>query len=361
MKKNNFYFYITYIYLFILILLFIFIFYLYRKHRNNIEKFSLDDELFLEVLNKNNLYVKNNNNQYTIYKKNNKENNTENNTENDTEIVSYNNLMFNNEDIHYIATNKDLTSKIYLDNNIPVPKYFVITKDNVHNFYKEQLINYPCVLKPTNQRCGRDVFTNIQNKEQFISILDKLISKYDNIMYEEYVYGANYRIFIFHNKIIDIIEKQQPYVIGNGIDTIETLIDNINNEKINNKLFKTTMKESDWEYVRTQGDYDKDSVLEKNKKLFISTVLNLHNGAIPKRVPLSEVPAENIELFEKTAMLLNAVVGGVDYISEDIRIPYYINNGVILEFNTHPGIISHRIVDQNDEYFLYNKMIDFFI
>lgn len=353
MKKNNFYFSITYIYIFIIILLFIFIFYLYRKHRNNIEKFSLDDELFLKVLKKNNLYIKNNDNKYTIYKKN-----LEDDID-DKEIISYNNLMFNNNDIHYIAKNKNLTSKIYSDNNIPVPKYFLITKDNIDNFYKTQKIGYPCVLKPTDQSYGRDVFTNIQNKEQFLNILDKLISKYDNIMYEEQIYGNNYRIFIFHNKVIDIIEKQQPYVIGNGIDTIETLIDDVNNEKIKNKLFKTTMKDSDWEYIRTQGDYSKDTILEEGEQIFITLVLNLRNGAIPKRIPLSEVPSENIKLFEKTCQVLNAVVGGIDYISEDIRVPYYVNNGAILELNSHPGIISHQIADQTDKYFLYNKITDF--
>jgi cyanophycin synthetase len=353
MKKNNFYFSITYIYLFIIILLFIFIFYLFQKHRNNIEKFSLDDELFLKVLKKNNLYIKNNDNQYTIYKKN-----LEDDLE-DTEIISYNNIMFNNNDIHYIAKNKNLTSKIYSDNNIPVPKYFLITKDNIDNFYNNQKIGYPCVLKPTDQSYGRDVFTNIQNKEQFQNILDKLISKYDNIMYEEQIYGTNYRIFIFHNKVIDIIEKQQPYVIGNGIDTIETLIDDVNNEKIKNKLFKTTMKDSDWEYIRTQGDYSKDTILEEGEKIFITLVLNLRNGAIPKRIPLSEVPSENIKLFEKTCQVLNAIVGGIDYISEDIRVPYYVNHGAILELNSNPGIISHQIADQTDKYFLYNKITDF--
>jgi glutathione synthase/RimK-type ligase-like ATP-grasp enzyme len=355
--KKKFNFSVNYIYLFLTILLIIFIYYLYRRNNNNIEKFSLNDELFLKVLKKNDLYVKNDNNQYIIYKKN----NLEDDLEDDTEIISYNNLKFNSEDIHYIAKNKNLTSKIYSNNDIPVPKYFLITKDNIDNFYKEQKISYPCVLKPTDQSYGRDVFTNIQNKEQFINILDQLISKYDNIMYEEQVYGTNYRIFIFHNKVIDIIEKQQPYVIGNGIDTIETLIDDINNEKIKNKLFKTTMKESDWEYIKTQGDYNKDTILEEGEKVFITLVLNLRNGAVPKRIPLSEVPDENIKLFEKTCRVLNAIVGGIDYISEDIRVPYYVNNGAILELNSHPGIISHQIADQTDKYFLYNKITDFFI
>ena len=344
MKKKYNYLHILYLILLLFIILIISNYYF----KKNIENFSLNDKMFSKVLNNNNMYIKKEDDEYIIYKKI--------DDNNQIEIAKYYDKNLNSKDSHYIAKNKNLTSKIYQENNIPVPKYFLITKDNVEYFYKNQPLNYPCVLKPTDGSFGRGVNTNIKNKKEFINILDNLINKYDNIMYEEQIEGRNYRVFVFQEQVLDVIEKERPYVIGDGINTIQYLINKTNVEKVQNKLFGTIMKDSDWEYIKSQGEYYPDSILENNKKIFITTVLNLHNGAIPVRIPVSEIPVENIELFKKACKNINAISGGIDYVSPDIKIPYYENNGRILEFNSKAGVIIHRNADKNNKYFLYDKI-----
>ena len=349
MKKNNknykTYIFITYIFItLLLLLLFYFYFYFYKK--NNIENFSFRNKKLNKILNDNNYFVKRHNNSYIIYKKNNND-------------FQQNIFIYNRKKNHnYLTKHKNLTSKLYKKNKIPIPKFFVITKNNSLKFYNKNLIKYPCVLKPANQGQGKDVFTNINNKEKFNSILDYLLNKYNTIMYEEQIEGDDYRIFMFNNKVIDIIHRIKPYIIGDGINTIKKLIDNVNQEKKNKRLFKTKMKVSDWDYIKTQGGYDENSILEKDKKIYITRTVNLHNGAIPERILVEKIPSENIKLFEKVSKITGTRVAGLDYISPDITVPYYKNNGVIIEINGTPGTIAHGRVDQNNESFLYKKIFE---
>ena len=339
MKKN----YKYYIFITLLFLLFIlFLFYFFKK--SNIETFNFKDDNLNKILNDNNYFVKISNDSNVIYKKN----------DDIQQTIFIYNKKSNND---YFTNDKNLTNKLLNKNNIPVPNFFLITKKNFEKFYNENLLGYPCVLKPSDESQGKDVFTNINNKEKFRSILDYLLNKYNSIMYEEQIKGNDYRIFMFNDKVIDIIHRMKPYIIGDGINTIKTLIDNVNEEKVKRGLFKTKMNISDWDYIKTQGDYDENSILEKDEKIYITGTLNLHNGAIPERILVEDLPIENIELFQKVTKITNSKMVGLDYMSPDITVPYYENNGVILEVNGNPGIVSHNMVDQNNESFLYNKIL----
>jgi hypothetical protein len=43
-------------------------------------------------------------------------------------------------------------------------------------------------------------------------------------MLENQVYGNNYRIFIFNNQIMDIVKREQPFIVGDGTKSIRLLI-----------------------------------------------------------------------------------------------------------------------------------------
>ena len=44
-------------------------------------------------------------------------------------------------------------------------------------------------------------------------------------MVEQYLQGKNYRVLVANGKIVSVLERFQPHVIGNGKDTIAQLID----------------------------------------------------------------------------------------------------------------------------------------
>ena len=143
------------------------------------------------------------------------------------------------------------------------------------------------------------------------------MKKYKQLMLEEQISGDCYRIFVFNNKVIDVIKREKPYVIGNGINSVNELIEERNKEQEKLGLFQT--KNVSNLFIIKQG-YTLDTILEDKVKVYISNVINMHNGARISRISLDTIPQKNINMFINTNKYLNILCSGLDYLSEYITI-----------------------------------------
>jgi D-alanine-D-alanine ligase-like ATP-grasp enzyme len=142
------------------------------------------------------------------------------------------------------AVNKIKTSTILSNNNIPVPKFIEInlslSPKQIDKIIKMEGIKYPIVMKPIDGTYGTDVMTDIETIEELTEVCNYFIErKYNSITLEEQIPGDCYRIFVFNGNVIDVIKREKPYIIGNGYDTINKLIEERNKEQIRLKLFET--------------------------------------------------------------------------------------------------------------------------
>ena len=313
--------------LIILIILLISVFYILNYILKKKEHMSMNNTRLNRTLNNHNMSINKEN--FSIYK-------------NGELLKNYPTSHFNSMESHYLAKDKIKTNDLLLKNNIPVPNHFIINKNNKNIYLKNNKIGFPCVLKPINGMQGKDVNTCIENQEKFNEILNKLLNNYDEIMMENQIYGNNYRIFIFNDKVMDIIEREQPFVIGNGVTSLEELIQKKNEFQKENNLFPTN--NLDWEYMEKQG-FSKNQIIPNRKKIFITNTINFHNGANPVRIPISEIPQDNIDIFNKAHKLLNLSCSGIDYMSNDIRVPYHKNDGSIIEVNSSVDTKIHIDAD----------------
>lgn len=254
---------------------------------------------------------------------------------------------FNTVEAIALAKDKFRTSSTLIKNNIPVPKYMKVpinqNIDMITAEMNKENIYFPVVIKPINGTFGIDVITNIDNKTELKESLDKFIGKYDEVMLEEQVSGDCYRVFVFNGKVIDVIKREKPYIIGNGINTVTELIDKRNMEQRAMGLFET--KNVSELFLAKQG-YQRDTVLKDGEKVYISNVINMHNGARISRVDINTIPNININLFINTNKALNITCSGIDYMSDDITVPYKLNNksnnlGFVLEVNGTPDTEIH--------------------
>ena len=292
------------------------------------ENMSMKSNYLNKKLNENGYYIDLNN--YSIIDKNN------------NIIKKYQTMYFNSNKSHYIAKNKPLTNNILLKNNIPTPKNIIISNENKSKFINAAKY-FPCVLKPVDGMQGKDVYTHIDNQNEFDNILNNLLKKYDKIMLENLVNGNNYRIFVFNDKVMDVIEREKPYVIGNGKNSVKELIDNKNKILEEKNLF--IVKYLDEKLIKQQG-YKMNDIIKNNDKIYITNTVNFHNGANAKRISLNDIDKSNIELFIKAHKLIGLECSGVDYMSDDIRIPYYKNNGHIIEMNDMVDTKIHIDADE---------------
>jgi cyanophycin synthetase len=326
----------------ILVLIFILVlFMLINKYINVQENMSMKSGYFNKKLNEKGYTMDPQN--FSIYDNNN------------NLVKKYPTIYFNSKEANQIAKNKPLTNSILLKNNIPTPIHVIITNANKNDF-KNASKYFPCVLKPVDGMQGKDVYTHIDNQQEFDTILNQLLNNYDKIMLENLIEGNNYRIFVFNNEVMDVIEREKPAITGNGKSTVQELINQKNNELLSKNLFP--VKYLDEKLIKQQG-YNLDSIVKPNQKVYITNTINFHNGANAKRIPLNQVNKENKEMFIKAHKLIGLECSGVDYMSNNINIPYYKNKGVIIEMNSMVDTKIHIDADEKkNSNLLFQNMIE---
>lgn len=339
--------------IFIIILLIIFICYIKSSSLKIVEPLNLNHPNFLKEYPKYNFKINHDKKELT---------------HNNSKTLKYKDI--NSLQSRKIMNNKNKTTEFLKQNNIPVPKTikFINTKnnlDNLDNQLKISQLNYPLVVKPENGQQGKGVYLNHSSFEQLKETIVSKLNKYKKLTIQEQVEGINYRILIVNHKIIYVLEKPYPYVIGNGKDTIKQLIDIRNETQKRNKKFPTIYL--DEKYIKSQG-YTLDSVLPINQKIIITNLINSDNGSNLIIFPIDEIHKDNLDLFLKISSIIDFTICGIDFIIPDIRKSYkdIKNKGYILELNSVPAYpkylkknklqkITNNIVSQLDSFFRKNN------
>ena len=256
---------------------------------------------------------------------------------------------FNSHNNILLCNDKFETNKLLKKNNIPVPNSFLvpltIKSKEFESLLIENKIKYPLVIKDNNGTFGLNVYTNIDNTKKAMEILKKLSKIRNRALIEEQINGDCYRIFIFNKHIIDIVKREKPYIIGDGIHKIIELINTYNKNQKKNRLHETKIN---IDYINQQG-YNINSILEKGKKIYITNIINFHNGARVSRVDINSVPQKNLKMFVDICDALDIICIGIDYLSEDITVDYDLNNGKILEINGTPDTEIHTLLNNKTD------------
>ena len=66
-------------------------------------------------------------------------------------------------------------------------------------------------------------------------------------------------------------------------------------------------------------------------------------------IPISNIHPVNLDLFLKVSKIFKLNFSGIDYITNDLTIPYYFSEGNILEVNTKQGFVG--ILENNPSTF----------
>jgi D-alanine-D-alanine ligase len=105
-----------------------------------------------------------------------------------------------------IAMDKDISKKIFLQNNILTPKYikYIFAKKDKNIIKKiEKKLKFPVVIKPINE--GSSVHVYICNRKNFLQRLKKL-EYYKEILIEEFIPGREIQVAIMGKKKLGAIE-----------------------------------------------------------------------------------------------------------------------------------------------------------
>ncbi|AEM80023.1 cyanophycin synthetase [Thermoanaerobacter wiegelii] len=243
-----------------------------------------------------------------------------------------------------IASDKILTKQILRDHGFPVPEGDVAYNEEEAIAIAEE-IGYPVAIKPYNGNQGKGVHLNITNKEE-VSIAYRNAKAYsDLVIVEKHIKGKHYRVLVVGEKVVAVAEKIPAHVIGDGIHTIEELVEMENKNPLRGKghekpLTKLTIDTISKMTLKKQG-FDLEDIPKKGQKVFLRESANLSTGgiAIDKT---DDIHPYNIEIAVRAAKAIGLDIAGIDITMEDIKKPLTKENGAIIEINASPGIRMHH-------------------
>lgn len=256
-----------------------------------------------------------------------------------TTILYQKDTCFDN-DVKY--DNKWILKKKLLTNNIPCPEGMVFISNK--NAYKYGIkLGFPLTVKPVSSSLSIHVFSNIQTDIELKEAI-KIVKQIDfQVLVEKHVPGNVYRSLIINDSLIGCVMRQPRSVIGDGVHTILELI-NEQNKTIKNKdsdkfLFKTTPDSYLMRTLKDQG-VNLQTILKKGQSIFISKKVTMGSSAkISNATDL--IHPENKLLLERVHKLLNIPLSGLDFICQDISIPWNQQQFGIIENNSFPYIDMH--------------------
>jgi cyanophycin synthetase len=242
-----------------------------------------------------------------------------------------------------IACDKEETKLLLEAAEIPVPRGTVIrTEAGLQDAVDKY--GYPLVIKPIDGNHGKGNTTNITTREQAIKALEAAKQYGRNVIVEKFIQGVDFRILVINYKFICAALRTPAAVTGDGIHTIQWLMDETNkdprrgygHEKV---LTQITMDQFTQKMLDEKG-YSLDTVPAQGELVLLKPTANLSTGGTSTDVT-DEVHPANIFMCERIAKIIGLDICGIDIMAPDLRTPVTENGGAILEVNAAPGFRMH--------------------
>lgn len=242
-----------------------------------------------------------------------------------------------------IACDKEETKNLLEGAEIPVPKGVIIRNEDELKEGIEK-INYPLVLKPIDGNHGKGATTNITDWTHALKALEAAQQYSRSVICEKFIQGFDFRLLVINYKFICAALRTPASVIGDGIHSLQWLIDQVNKDPrrgYGHEKVLTQIKVDDFtmKMLEHRG-YDLNTIPGKDEQILLKPTANLSTGGTSTDVT-DEVHPVNIFLAERIAKIIGLDICGIDIMAPDLRTSLFENGGAVLEVNAAPGFRMH--------------------
>ncbi len=221
----------------------------------------------------------------------------------------------------------------------PVPLHY-LARTTEHAMLAASKLGYPVVIKPSDKDRGEGVTVDIFDEIGLLDAYQKASVLSRNILVEKQVPGMCYRILVFSDQVLYTVARLPIAVMGDGIHNIETLINQANAEESQKaKHLRQKTFPADELALNTlkKQSYELSSIPDVGSYAYLRPIETTEWGGLPA-VFSDSIHPDNKKLAIKAAKLFGLNVAGIDFITQDITIPWHQNGAVINEINFAPYI-----------------------
>jgi cyanophycin synthetase len=210
----------------------------------------------------------------------------------------------------------------------------------------------PVITKPNIGSRSRHTTIHINTPEELKKAfkIAKKLSPW--VIVEQELKGIVHRVTLIGGKLVAVMRREPPFVIGDGISNLKQLVEKENQNPLRHgpHFHEIPMDEFTDEEIHRQG-LTWDSIPEKDKMIVVRNNIGRSSGGSNTDLTKTVHP-DNKELFEKIAKVVGDPLIGMDFIIEDVskswkdQMPF----GTI-ELNSVPFLDLHH-------YPLYGDVVD---
>ncbi|MFK8080095.1 MAG: hypothetical protein AB8B97_07420 [Granulosicoccus sp.] len=251
---------------------------------------------------------------------------------------------YNSLQVRKASRSKRQARTMFAQHGIPHAKgTLFINPFKAHRFAREH--GFPLCIKPDVSGFSRGSHFPINNYRELWKAALLVKVWWPASIVEQYLLGANYRVLATDTDMVSVIRRYPPFVIGNGKDTIDKLIDDENALRKDMGLYPTMYPidkgASTVAYLAKSGK-TLATVPAGDERVHTFNRVALAPGGIVEIIDQSTIPAANRELFLRIIKAFDAKLFGIDVIFEQgIDKDYREQRCIFLEVNSRPYTRMH--------------------
>lgn len=216
---------------------------------------------------------------------------------------------------------------------LPKGKTFNLESDEQYLYSYSRELDFPIIIKYKKEKMN---FIIVDSEEELTKVIqqlkaDKFVLK---ISLEKFIQGKRYKVYVINNKVISIIQIVPLQVVGDGILTIEELIEKKNEQRKRNPIFQSNLIEVNDELKEelSKKGYTLDKVLKFEENLNLS-LKSIDEEIINETTKFSE-------FFNEIVVKISEAIPGlfqyeIDTIVDEKGLLF------IIDVDTNPNISSH--------------------
>ncbi|MEK7086922.1 MAG: cyanophycin synthetase, partial [Patescibacteria group bacterium] len=215
-------------------------------------------------------------------------------------------------------------------------------------------LGFPLVVKPRFGSMSQHVTVNIKNEIGLREAIKKALRYSPHFIVEKFLENVSvFRVTVIDEEFVACVKRVPAHVIGDGIHTIQELIDIKNQDPRRGKpkqkdatIFKLVVDETSEKLLR-EKNFDLFSIPRVGEIVYLQEKVILDLGADLFEVT-KDVHQDNLELFSCTVRLFGAKLVGIDFLAEDVTKSWKEQSCAIIELNSLPYIDMHHFPTEGE-------------
>lgn len=240
-----------------------------------------------------------------------------------------------------LSRDKKLGAQVLTRAGIPVPAHEMVrSADDLAPAV--QRLGYPVVIKPSDLDGGVGVAAGLDSLQEVEQAYAQALRHSRHILIEKHIPGRDYRLTVFQNEVVWVIERQAAGVYGDGVSTVVQLITAANQDPRRGDGVHSPLKalalDQEAQSLLGRSGLDGQSILPRGEFVRLRRSSNIASGGLPIAVPVAGIHPDNLALAVRAAQALKLDLAGVDLLIPDIAVSWLDGGAAVCEVNAQPQL-----------------------